>query len=211
MLHIDLTSPPTHVELEAEKRRLLRHRKKLIKTSLLADCLHGFGFLVLYLLDLLSASGLVTVIVLATVVALTFTFRNKPAFQKTSQWALTIASIGAMAAIGFLLWYPLQQPLLGSIAAALISGSIVIGGAIFGSQLFQTLMNLENLKTFVEDERAQHELQWLCQEYPALFDYRQQSARNLRPNLTYLELKTMRAWADEQPAAYHQATTKPGE
>ena len=203
MLCIDLTSPPTRVDLETEKKRLLVRRKKLIQASLAADVLHGSAFLLLYLVELLTGPGLLIAIVMATVVALIFASRQRQTLQKMSRWLLGLTVVGLMAAIGFLLWSPLQQSIPGSIGAALISGSIVAGGAIFGSQLLQTLMGLENLKTFVDDDQAQQELQWLCQEFPFLFAYRQQATQNLRPNLTYLELKTMRDWAEAQPITFH--------
>ena len=199
MLKIDLTSPPTWQELEEEKQRLQLGQKKLIRVSLLADLMHGLLFLVLYLAQQLSGSGVLTAIVMATLVAVILAARYRNSPQEISWAVVTMVCVASMVFIGFLLRFHLQQPLSGSLAGALISGSVVVIGALLGRKLLQTLLGLEGLKTIVEDQLARQELQWLCHEYPLLAAYRQQATQNLRPNLTYFELQVMREWAIHSP------------
>ena len=90
-----------------------------------------------------------------------------------------------------------NNPLTGSIIAGLLTASIVVVGATLGQKIKKVLVSSEELKSIVDDPHAQKELKALCQQFPALEEYRQQAASYLRPTLTYGELKAMRKWQQE--------------
>ncbi len=131
---------------------------------------------------------------ISTVTAITMAMlksqRNTAGHVKT-----TVVAIGAGILIFCTLHITMETSILGSIVAAVIGLSIVIVGATLGRNVKVVTKALENMKTFQDDEDAQHELIRLCHEHPELEEYRELAAQNLRPHLTYGELSAMRQWS----------------
>lgn len=189
----DITREPlTNLELRSEREKLQVIRKEQIKYSCISDVLHTFIFIALYFSQILSGYAVLFAIGISTGCALIIATATRSPFKPTNRAAMLVTAIGAATAVAVLLTMQLQQPLVGSIIAGLLTASIVVVGATLGRRIKKVLISGEELKTMVDDPHAQQELTALCQQLPELEEYRQQATSYLRPTLTYGELKAMR-------------------
>jgi len=195
MIVFDINQPPpTRQELAAEKTELAAEKKRLIRLSLVCDLCHGLFFLGLFMSDLLSGYALLAAIGLGTIVAVALASTLKKQLRNTDMALVALVATGVIVAAYTILTEVMAEKLLASLLASLAAGSIVIAGAVIGRKFFHVFTGLENLRNVAEDEYAEQELLALCQQYPALEDYRQQAREILRPNLTFGELQAMQEW-----------------
>ncbi len=195
MYQFDLTQEPlTNLELKSEQEKIKAIRKEQIKYSCISDVLHSFGFIALYFSQILSGYAILVAIGISTGCALIVATATRSPFKPNNLVTVVAIAIGAAAAVIIVLLTQMQQPFTGSIIAGLLTVSIVIVGATLGQKIKKVMVAGEDLKSIVDDPHAQQEIATLCQQFPALEEYRQQAASYLRPTLTYGELKAMRQW-----------------
>jgi len=195
MYQFDISKEPlSNPELKAEISYLKEIRKQQIKQSCISDVVHAFCFIALFFSHQIDGYAIMVAVGISTVTAITMAMlksqRNTAGHVKT-----TVVAIGAGILIFCTLHITMETSILGSIVAAVIGLSIVIVGATLGRNVKVVTKALENMKTFQDDEDAQHELIRLCHEHPELEEYRELAAQNLRPHLTYGELSAMRRWS----------------
>ena len=198
MYQFDLTQEPlTNLELKSEQEKIKAIRKEQIKYSSISDVLHTFGFIALYFSQILSGYAVLVAIGISTGCALIVATATRSLFKPNNLLTVVAIAIGAAAAVTIVLLTQMQQPLTGSIIAGLLTVSIVIVGATLGQKIKKVMVAGEDLKPIIDDPHAQQEITILCQQFPALEEYRQQAASYLRPTLTYGELKAMRQWSQK--------------
>lgn len=196
MLTFDINqSPPTRQEIEQERERLTRFRKQLIKQSVCSDSIHGSSFFLLYYFDLMSGYALLAVIGLATVIALVLISSLKR-LRTTDLMTVAFVAIAAAFAVGGMVYGFPDASVLGSVLAAVVTGSVVMFSTLIGRMMLRVFNGLEELKSLVQYDDMEQEMLRLCRENPPLEDYRQEALQILRPNLTLGELKAMREWAN---------------
>ena len=194
----DLTQEPlTNLELKEEREKLKGIKQEQIKYSCISDVLHTFIFIALYFGQVLSGYAVLVAVGISTGCALIVATATRSPSKPTNSIAMLLSAIAAATTVAVLLTIQMQQPLTGSIIAGLLTASIVIVGATLGRRIKKVLISGEELKSIVDDPHAQQELKALCQQFPALEEYRQQAVSYLRPTLTYGELKAMRKWQQE--------------
>lgn len=186
--------PPTRQQLEAENKLLAVQKKRLVKASIISDGVHGLIFLALYLTHLLTGYALLVAIGVGTVVAVVLASTLKKQLRKSDIALVILVSLAAIAAVCGILIGVMHEAMPPGIFAGLMTGSMVIAGAMIGRRFFHVFSGLENLKYVAEDEYAEQELLALCNRYPELEYYRQQARDLLRPNLNFGELQAMRDW-----------------
>lgn len=200
MFQFDISKEPlSNPELKAEISYLQETRKQQIKQSCISDVLHAFVFIGLYFSGQLDGYAILVAVAISTVAAITMAMLKS---QITT--ASHIKTIAVAISVGLLvfctLYIKMQTAILGCTVAAILGLSIVIVGATLGRNVKMVLKALEHMKTFQDDEDAQHEMIKLCHEYPELEEYRELASQNLRPHLTYGELSAMRRWSKTQKA-----------
>lgn len=200
MFQFDISQEPlSNPELKAEISYLQETRKQQIKQSCISDVLHAFVFIGLYFSGQISGYAILVAVAISTVTAITVAMlknqRNVASHIKTTAVAISVGLL-----IFCVLYIKMQTNILGSSVAAVLGLSIVIVGGTLGRNVKMVLKTLEQMKTFQDDDEAQHELIKLCHEYPELEEYRELAAQNLRPHLTYGELSAMRRWSKKQKA-----------
>ncbi len=189
-----LCEPPTAAQLKQFRSELLVKRRTLLKYAGLSDCLHLIIFCALYFSGLLSGQAVLGVAVSSIVVALLLASRQAPVQRRYDIPLLAIVTIlMLLASYGFLA-YGMEQPLSGSLVAAIASGSVVVLGCLLGAQVKTVFRTIEELQPIVDDQQAQRELQLLSHLFAEIRNYRQQASEILRPNLTYAELSAMKTW-----------------
>ena len=194
----DLTKEPlTNLELKTEREKLKIIRKEQIKYSCISDVLHTFIFIALYFSQILSGYAVLVAVGISTGCAFIVATTTRSSVKSINQIVMLVSAIVAATAVTVLLSMQMQQPLAGSLIAGLLTASIVVVGATLGQKIKKVLVSSEELKSIIDDPHAQKELKALCQQFPALEEYRQQAASYLRPTLTYGELKAMRKWQQE--------------
>jgi len=192
MLTFDIhQSPPTHQEIEAERKRLSQFKKQLVRQSIISDGLHGGALLLLYYFDILSGYGLLAVIGLGTVIAVVLATSMKKLRAADLMTVAFVAIATAFAAGGTVYGLP-GETLPGSILAGVLTGSIVMFSTLLGRWILRVFNGLEQLKSLADHEPAEREMLQLCRENPQFEEYRQQALQILRPNLTFGELQSMR-------------------
>ncbi len=196
MFTFDLNRDPlTSVELKKEQEKVNEKRKQLIKYSCISDVFHAFIFIALYFGQALSGAAIMAAVGLSTVVAIILATATRKNLNYGDKLAISVIALAAATAVILILQVTMEQPLVGSIGAGLVTGSIVIVGATLGRKIKKVLTLSEDLKPIHDDSLAQRELADLCHNYPPLAEYRELAARYLRPQLTYGELKAMKDYA----------------
>lgn len=192
MLIFDINqSPPTHQEIEAEKKRLSLFKRQLMRQSIISDGLHCGVLLLLYYFEMLSGYGLLAVIGLGTVIAVVLATSLKKLRAADLMTVAFVAIAAAFAAGGTVYGLP-GDTVIGSVLAGIITGSIVMFSTLIGRWILRVFNGLEQLKSLADHENSEQEMLQLCRENPQLEDYRQQALQILRPNLTFGELQSMR-------------------
>lgn len=200
MLTFDINqSPPTRQELDAEKLRLSKFKKQLIKQSIFSDCIHGGALLLLYLAELLTGYGLLAVIGLGTVIALVLANSLKK-LKAADLMTVAFVAIAAAVAVGGTVYGFPGGTVTGSVLAGIITGSIIMFSTLIGRWLLRVFNGLEQLKSLADYEYAEQEMLQLCRENKLLEEYRQQALEILRPNLTFGELQSMRDYVKQSSA-----------
>jgi hypothetical protein len=189
------TEPPTAYDLKQIRLDLLLQRKQLLKLCGISDISHILLFALIYFFNILSGRGVVGVLIFSSTIALVIAAKTKAPLHRVGVLQTSIATCAVMTGSYVFLTWGIQQPLLGTLLATLGSGSIVFLGSILGSRAKAVFRSLENLESISEDAQAQQELQLLSHRFIEINNYRQQARDNLRPNLTYGELKAMKQWA----------------
>ena len=197
MFQFDLTREAlTNFELKEEQNKVKAARKEQIKYSCISDVFHAFIFIAIYFGHLLSGYAIMAAVGLGTTCAIVLATTTRNKLNRSDIFSASIIAVGAGVAVAFILQLTMQQPLLGSVLAGILVGSIVIIGATLGRKIKWVMTLTEDLKPVAEDPYAQQEIADLCRKHPFLAEYRDQAARYLRPHLTYGELKAMRQWAE---------------
>lgn len=190
-------SPPTHQELEVEKRHLAELKKQLIRNSFISDGVHCSALLGLYLADLLGGLGLLAIVGLGTVIAVVLASTLKNRLRKADLITVALIAIAVAFAVGGLVHGLPDQTVAGSILAGIIAGSIVFTSTLIGRQMLRVFNGLEQIKSLATFPAAEQEMLQLCRENSHLEEYRQQALLILRPNLTFGELQSMRDWVKQ--------------
>lgn len=196
MLDFELTQePPTGPELQEKTSRVKQLRATCIKYSCISDVAHAFVFISLYFGRSLSGTAALVAVGIATFAAL---FTATVPKWKLFPLILTMTAVTTVVLCYYMLKLGMGQNTTGSIVAAATGGSIVLVGGTLGRRVKQVLIDLEDLRPIIDDERATQEVASLCRSYPELADYRETAMQNLRPHLCYGELKAMREWTRQR-------------
>jgi len=184
-------APPTRQEIDAEHERLKNFKKQLINQSIISDCFHGGALLLLYFTDIISGYGLLAILGLGTVIAVILA-SSLQKLRAADLMTVAFVAIAAAFAVGGTVQGLPGGSVLGSVLAALITGSIIMFSTLIGRMMLRVFNGLEDLKSLAEFEDYEQEMLQLCREHAHLEAYRQQARDILRPNLTFGELKAMR-------------------
>jgi hypothetical protein len=200
MFQFDISKEPlSSPELKAEISYLQETRKQQIKQSCISDVLHAFVFIGLYFSGQIGGYAILVAVAISTVAAITMAMlKSQRVIADRIKTMAVATSVGAL--VFCTLHITMETALLGSTVSALMGLSIVLVGSTLGRNVKMVLKALEHMKTFQDDEDAQHELRKLCHDYPELEEYRELASQNLRPHLTYGELSAMRRWSKAQKA-----------
>ena len=195
MFYFDLAGEPlTNLELKNELQLLKTQRKVQIKYSCISDVLHAFVFIALYFGSFLSGYAVLGAVSISSVIALFLVLTGRKNLKVSNRIAITALTVMTTSATIIILVMVLKQPLYATIVAGLATGSIVIVGATLGRQVKMVMVAIEEMKPIIDDELGKQEIIALCREFPELDAYRETARQNLRPHLTYGELKAMREW-----------------
>lgn len=199
MDHFDLThEPPSSKEVAAAMSDLKQQRRQLMIRSGSFDAVHLLVLLLLYFGGFLSGRAILVLVALSLVVTIVLATATRDSLLFSDLVAITISISATSVATVLLLAIAMSQPWGGSIFAGVLAGSIVTSGTILGRALKRVMLNIEQLKPISLDDPLFEELNWLCQRYPELRDYREEASHNLRPYLSYGEFFAMREWHQQQ-------------
>lgn len=199
MIDFDVTGEPLSTpELQIAVQEIKSARKQLVKYSCISDVLHAFVFIALYFSGSLGGLAILTAVGISTLVAVAMALVRDKGALTTGLFFATVISVITAGAIYATLTTYCTSALPGTSMASLLGASIVIIGSTLGRQVKRVLIALEETKSIVDDQVAVQELADLCRAHETLSTYRERAVMNLRPHLTYGELKAMREWAARQ-------------